>query len=52
MKEKKIKTTKKLSLEKFRVAELKNSKMIIGGDGGGTAITVKTGKTGKVEEEV
>lgn len=32
MKKKVIKTEKKLSLEKFKVAELKNPKMIIGGD--------------------
>jgi hypothetical protein len=33
MKKKVIKTEKKLSLEKFKVAELKNMKMIVGGDG-------------------
>lgn len=32
MKKKVIKTEKKLSLEKFKVAELKNPKMIIGGN--------------------
>lgn len=31
MKKKEIKTEKKLSLEKFKVAELKNSKAIVGG---------------------
>jgi hypothetical protein len=35
MKKKVIKTEKKLSLEKFKVAELKNPRMIIGGDGNG-----------------
>jgi hypothetical protein len=31
MKEKEIKTLKKLSLDKFKVAELKNPRVIIGG---------------------
>ena len=55
MKKKEIKTAKKLSLEKFKVAELKNPMMIIGGDvkddGGGTGVDIKV-KTGKVEVEV
>lgn len=51
MKKKEIKPTKKLSIEKFKIAELKNPKMIIGGDGGGTGVTIKT-KTGKVDIEV
>lgn len=33
---KKIKLKKTLSLEKFKIAELKNPKTIVGGDGGGS----------------
>jgi hypothetical protein len=43
MKKKVIKAEKKLSLEKFKVAELKNTRMIIGG-GGGDVGTVGTFK--------
>jgi hypothetical protein len=35
MKKRIVKTEKKLSLEKFKVAELKNPRMILGGDGNG-----------------
>lgn len=35
MKKKEINIEKKLFLEKFKVAELKNPRMIIGGDGNG-----------------
>jgi hypothetical protein len=44
MKKKVIKTEKKLSLEKFKVAELKNAKMIVGGDGNGGIITADPSK--------
>jgi hypothetical protein len=45
MKKKVIKTEKKLSLEKFKVAELKNPRMIIGGgpDDDKKTITTKDG---------
>jgi hypothetical protein len=54
MKKKETKTAKKLSIEKFKIAELKNLKMIVGGDGGdggGTAVGTKGGggKGGKVD---
>ncbi|WP_165930209.1 hypothetical protein [Flavobacterium ranwuense] len=41
MKKKTVETTKKLSLEKFKIAELKNPKAIVGGnaDDGGGVIT-------------
>lgn len=49
MKKKEIKTEKKLSLEKFKVAELKNSKAIFGGlaevnNDGNNTITLPTSR--------
>jgi hypothetical protein len=51
MKKKTVETTKKLSLEKFKIAELKNPKVIVGGnaaDDGGviTADPTKIGRQG------
>lgn len=44
MKKNETKSKKSLSLEKFKIAELKNPKLVVGGSipDDGTAITIKT----------